>query len=57
MNGIKTQFYTDVKSYIECGKSSREMKKVGYKIVRIYFDNADKDCTVGEEKVKTVFYK
>lgn len=57
----KTEFYDDVKSYIfagmEFGTKNYKLKKVGYNIVRIYFDSKEKDLTIGQEKIKTIFYK
>lgn len=59
-------FYTDVKSsivagmeqtYINGGTKNNKLKKVGYKIVRLFFDTKEKDCLVGESAVKTVFFK
>jgi hypothetical protein len=64
MKGIKTTFYTDVKNPILAGmgygyNSDKQVKlhEVGYSITRIYFDTIQKDCTVGEERIKQVIYK
>ncbi len=31
-----------------------KMRRIGYDIVRIYFDNADKDCTIGQQRIKRI---
>ncbi len=59
-----TQFFTDVKSPIMAGMqfcytkgktNNNKMKQVGYDVVRIYYDSAEKDCVVGEKRLKRVF--
>jgi hypothetical protein len=65
LTGIRTKIHTDVKSDVVAGmeflytkgatKSGR-MQKVGYDIVRIYYDSIDKDCFVGHERIKRVFF-
>jgi len=57
--GTKTKFYTDVKSPVIAGmrtdkEGDNKLRQIGYDIVRIYFDNANKDCTVGQERIKRV---
>ena len=58
MIGIKTKFYTDVKTDVfagmQFGTNNYKMKKVGYDITRLYFDSAEKDCQVGQARIKRV---
>ena len=59
VEGTATPFYTDVKSPIHAGMQfgnprNSKIRKVGYDIVRIYFDSAEKDCTVGMQRIKRV---
>lgn len=67
--GKSSKFYTDVKSIMRAGmefdyrggtkdkvKYSPVIKNVGHKIVRIYFETKEKDCTIGEQVIKTVLY-
>jgi hypothetical protein len=49
-----SNFYNDVKSPIYAGKAQAKFKKVGYKITRLYYDTADKDCLIGEKIIKYV---
>ena len=58
VEGNATEFYTDVKSPVHAGMqfntNNYKIRKVGYDIVRIYFDSAEKDCTVGQQRIKRV---
>ena len=58
IQGIKTEFYNDVKMAIFAGMDfktkNNKMRKVGYEIIRHYFDNEIKDWQVGSEKIKRV---
>ena len=64
VQGIKSKFYTDVKTPVIAGMQfcygkgvikNNKLKQVGYDLVRIYFDTIEKDCTIGQEKIKRVF--
>jgi hypothetical protein len=56
--GIKTKYYTDVKLDIcagmQFGTKNYKMRKIGYEIIRQYFDTKEKDFQVGREKIKRV---
>ena len=61
IQGIKSEFYTDVKTPIYAGMQfcytqgktkNNKIKKMGYELTRIYFDSIEKDCTIGQEKRK-----
>ena len=58
VEGTKTQYYTDVKMPIfagmEFGTKNYKIRKVGYEVIRQYFDNDVKDCQVGRQRVKRV---
>jgi hypothetical protein len=65
MIGTKTEFYIEVKSKIKAGMrfcynrgeiTDYKIKTIGYKIIRFYFDTKEKDCTVGQETIKTIFF-
>ena len=34
---------------------NNKCKQIGYDLVRIYFDTIEKDCTIGQERIKRVF--
>jgi hypothetical protein len=58
LEGTKTQYYTDVKMPIfagmEFGNKNYKLRKVGFEVIRQYFDNDVKDFQVGRERVKRV---
>jgi hypothetical protein len=58
VEGKASQFYTDVKSPVIAGMQfntkNYKMRRIGYDILRIYFDNADKDCTIGQQRIKRI---
>jgi hypothetical protein len=58
VEGTKTQYYTDVKMPIfagmEFGTTRYKLQKVGFEIIRQYFDNDVKDYQVGRERIKRV---
>jgi len=58
LEGAKTQYYTDVKMPIfagmEFGTKNYKLRKVGFEVIRQYFDNDVKDFQVGRERVKRV---
>jgi len=58
IEGKATEFYTDVKSPVNAGMqfntNKYKLRKIGYDIVRIYYDNAEKDCIVGQQRIKRV---
>jgi hypothetical protein len=58
LEGTKTQYYTDVKMPIfagmEFGTKNYKLRKVGFEVIRQYFDNDVKDFQVGRERVKRV---
>jgi hypothetical protein len=60
---METNFFTDVKSPILAGMQfcytkgetkNNKIKQVGYDVVRIYYDSAEKDCAVSEKRLKRV---
>ena len=60
-----TNYFNDVKTPIMAGMQfcykngetkNHKLKKVGYDLVRIYFDTKEKDCVVGQQRIKRVFY-
>ena len=59
VEGKSSQFYTDVKSPViagmQFGTKNYKMRRIGRDILRIYFDNADKDCTIGQQRIKRIF--
>lgn len=58
IEGTATPFYSDVKSPVRAGMqfntNNYKIRKIGYDIVRIYFDSTEKDCTVGQQRIKRV---
>ena len=61
-----TKYFTDVKSPIIAGMQfcypkgetiNNKLKEVGYDIVRIYYNSPEKDCVIGQKRLKRVFYK
>lgn len=56
LEGKKSIYYTEVKSKIIAGMKFSKLMHVGNKTVRIYFDSELKDCTIGQETIKTVFF-
>lgn len=58
LQGQKSKFYIDVKTPVKAGMQfgtkDYKIKKIGYDLVRIYFDNQDKDCTIGMERLKRI---
>jgi len=63
-SNIMTEFYTDVFTHINAGMEfmyskggtkSNKIKKIGYDIVRIFYDTKEKDCVVGQIILKRVF--
>lgn len=64
LQGIKSKFYTDIKTPVMAGMQfsynkgetkNNKLQKIGYDLVRIYFDTIEKDCTIGQERIKRVF--
>lgn len=58
---IRTEFFTDVKTPIIAGMEfsngktkNNKLHKVGYETTRLYFDTPEKDCLIGEERIKRV---
>lgn len=58
MNGIKTNYFTDVKipvfAGMPFGNANNKIKKIGFDIFRLYYDSEVKDCQVGSERLKRV---
>lgn len=61
LQGQKTIYYTDVKTPILAGMpfaypktNNNKIRKVGYEVVRLYFDSPLKDWQVGSERIKRV---
>jgi hypothetical protein len=58
IEGIKTNYYTDVKLPVKAGMplggGSYKIKVVGYETYRQYFDSPAKDWQVGRERIKRV---
>lgn len=54
MKGIKTNFFIDVKTDIKAGKQFSKIKKIGYKVTRLYYDNDVMDYQVGSEEIRRV---
>lgn len=61
-----TKYFTDIKSpiiagmqfcYTKGGTINNKLEEVGYDIVRIYYDSSEKDCVIGQKRLKIVFYK
>ena len=55
----KTPFFVDVKTPIMAGMEmmngetvNYKIRKIGCEVSRIYFDTAEKDCTIGIEIIK-----
>ena len=61
IQGTKSKFFTDVKSPVmagmEFGSTNYKIKKIGYDIIRIYYDSIEKDLTIGQERIKRVLLK
>ena len=57
--GQVTQYYQEVKTPIfagmEFGTSNYKMRKVGYDVVRLYFDTPEMDWQVGRQRIKRIF--
>ena len=60
-----TEFYTDVSTPIYAGMEfiyskgetkNNKTRKIGHDIVRIFYDTKEKDCIVGQKRLKRVFY-
>lgn len=58
-----TKFYRDVKTPILAGmqftynkgvKKNNKIKKIGYDLVRLYYDSAKMDCLIAQVKIKRV---
>lgn len=60
LQGIKTKFYTDVKMPVcagmQFGTTTYKIRKVGFEVIRQYFDTKDKDWQVGSERMMRVIY-
>ena len=58
LEGLKTQFYTDVKLPIfagmKLGTKDNKMKRVGHEVYRLFFDTIEKDFQVGRQRIKRV---
>jgi hypothetical protein len=63
MLGIRSKFYTEVKSpiiagmqfsYVKGETKNNKARQIGYDLVRIYFDTPEKDCVIGEERIKRI---
>jgi hypothetical protein len=58
IQGQKTKHYSDVRMPViagmQMGTTNYKMRKIGYDIFRHYFDNSEKDCQVGSERIKRV---
>jgi hypothetical protein len=58
VEGQKTKFYTDVKIDIiagmQFGTNDNKLRKVGYEVIRQYFDSAEKDWQIGRQVIKRV---
>lgn len=56
ITGQRTEFYTDVKTDVKAGMqfgtNNYKIKVVGFEIVRLYYDNQNKDYQVGSERIK-----
>jgi hypothetical protein len=52
--GTATPYYIDVKTPVVAAKAQQKLKKIGYEVVRLYFDSSEKDCQVGSERIKRV---
>ena len=56
ITGQRTEFYTDVKTDVKAGMqfgtNNYKIKVVGFEIVRLYYDNQNKDFQVGSERIK-----
>ena len=54
--GQRTEFYTNVKTDIKAGMqfgtNNYKIKVVGFEIVRLYYDNKNKDYQIGSERIK-----
>ena len=64
INGTRTEIFTDVKSPIfagmgklKNGQNVNKLSKIGYDLVRLYYDCSLKNCLVGEERIKGVINK
>jgi hypothetical protein len=61
MLGIKTQFHSDIKMPIFAGMDfktkNNKMRKVGFEVIRHYFDSDLKDWQVGSERIKRIINK
>jgi len=40
---------------MEFGTSNYKMRKVGYDVVRLYFDTPEMDWQVGRQRIKRIF--
>jgi hypothetical protein len=59
VEGAKTKHYKDVRVPIKAGmpfgkKGDYKLKKIGYEVIRQYFDTAEKDMQVGRQRIKRV---
>jgi hypothetical protein len=58
IQGTKTKIYTDVKMPVmagmQFGTNDNKIRKIGYEVYRLYFDSLEKDCQVGNERIKRV---
>jgi hypothetical protein len=63
MLGIRSKFYTEVKSpiiagmqfsYVKGETKNNKPRQIGYDLIRIYFDTREKDCVIGEERIKRI---
>jgi hypothetical protein len=58
LQGTKTAIYTDVKipvyAGMQFGTTNYKIRKVGYEVIRQYFDTIEKDWQVGSERIKRV---
>ncbi len=61
LEGIKTDFFTDVKVPIragmEFGTKNYKIRTIGYDIFRQYFDTKEKDMQVGRQRIERIINK
>lgn len=58
LQGQKSIFYTDIKMPIKAGMkfgtNDYKIKKVGFEVIRQYFDTEQRDWQIGSERIKRV---
>ncbi len=61
LQGVKTDFFTDVKVPIragmEFGTTNYKIRTIGYEVFRQYFDTKEKDMQVGSQKIERTINK